>query len=36
MQVNPTLICPDENGVPLILNHRGWIGELVGVTGKTE
>lgn len=26
---NPTLVCPDENGEPLILNHRGWIEELV-------
>ena len=26
---NPTQICPDENGEPLILNHRGWIEELV-------
>lgn len=26
---NPTQICPDENGEPLILNHRGWIEKLV-------
>lgn len=30
---NPTLICPDKEGEPLILNHRGWLGELVEVSG---
>jgi len=33
---NPTLICPDENGEPLILNHRGWIGDLVEVTETVD
>lgn len=26
---NPVGICPDEKGEPLVLNHRGWLGELV-------
>jgi hypothetical protein len=26
---NPVLIAPDATGEPLVLNHRGWIGELV-------
>ena len=28
---NPVLISPDETGEPLVLNHRGWLGELVPV-----
>jgi glucose/arabinose dehydrogenase len=30
---NPVLIAPDANGEPLVLNHRGWIGELVERVG---
>lgn len=29
---NPVLIAPDETGEPLVLNHRGWLGELIPVT----
>ncbi len=29
---NPTGIFPDENGEPLVLNHHGWIGQLVEIS----